>query len=306
MKPISSILKKCNIKPYRYTNSGKATIVDTAIGRFVVKQKHHDDEIFAYLKTRSFDYFPEIIGYDNDYEITKYVEDISYPREQRILDLVYVVSLLHNKTTHFKEVDFDDYKKIYEDINNNIEYLNSYYMDIITYIETKVYMSPSEYLLARNISKIFAALSFCKGEIDKWYEIVRDKTKQRNVVIHNNLCLNHFIKNDKSYLISWDKSKIGIPIFDLYILYKRHALEFDFSEILKYYEHKYPLMEDERKLFFILISLPDKIEFNKSEYENTKYISEKIDLLYKTEKLISPYYSKNNVDDTNKEHENQE
>ena len=134
-------------------------------------------------------------------------------------------------------------------------------------------MSPSEYLLARNISRIFIALNFCKEEIENWYELIKDKTKQRVVVLHNNLDLSHFFKMDSSYLISWDKSKIGIPIFDLYILYKRHALDFDFSEILKQYEQNYPLQKDEKKLFFILIALPPKIDFDKSIYEQTKEIS---------------------------------
>lgn len=296
MKQINEILKKYKIKPYRYTANGKVTIVDTEMGRFAIKEKAKNKEIFNYLKSRSFDYYPKVVNDEIDeYEISEFVEDTEYPSEQKIMDLVYLVSLLHNKTTHFKEVDFDDYKKIYEDISNNIEYLTSYYNDIITLIETKVYMSPSEYLLARNISKIYASLNFCKGEIDKWYKLVQDKTKQRYVVIHNNLDLSHFIKSDKSYLTSWNKAKIGIPIFDLYILYKRHALQYEFSEILKYYEQNYPLLEEERNLFFILIALPPKIEFDKNEYDNTSYISEQIDLLYKTERLILPYYSKNNV-----------
>lgn len=296
MRRISEILKKYEIKPYRYTTSGNVTIVDTEMGRFAIKEKSNNKEILSYLKSRSFDYYPKIINEnDDEYEISEYIEDTNYPSEQKMMDLVNVVGLLHNKTTHFKEVDFDDYKKLYEDILNNIEYLTSYYNDLITFIDTKVYMSPSEYFIARNISKVYASLNFCKGEVDKWYKLVQDKTKQRYVVIHNNLDLSHFIKSDKSYLTSWRKAKIGIPVFDLYVLYKRHALDFEFSEILKYYEQNYPLLEDERKLFFILISLPPKIEFDKTEYENTSYISDQIDLLYKTEKLISPYYSKNDI-----------
>lgn len=295
MKQINEILKKYDIKPYRYTSNGKLTIVDTQMGRFTVKKQANKKDIFSYLKSRSFDYYPKIINEDDEYEICEFIEDTDYPIEQKIMDMVYLVSLLHNKTTHFKEIDFDDYKKIYEDVLGNIEYLTSYYNDIITFIETRVYMSPSQYLLARNISKIYASLNFCKGEIEKWYKLVQDKTKQRFVVLHNNLDLSHFIKNEKSYLTSWGKSKIGIPIFDLYILYKRHALQFDFSEILKYYEQNYPLLEEERILFFILIALPNKIEFNKTEYENTCYINEQIDLLYKTEKFLSPYYSKDNI-----------
>lgn len=293
MKQISEILKKYNIKPHRYIKNGKATIIDTEMGRFVVKKNNKNKKIFDYLRSRSFNYYPKIISdEDEEYEISEYIEELDYPNEQKMLDLINLISLLHNKTTHYKEIDYDDYKQIYEDIKNNIEYLESYYNDIITLIESHIYMSPSEYLLARNISRIFIALNFCKEEIENWYELIKDKTKQRVVVLHNNLDLSHFFKMDNSYLISWDKSKIGIPIFDLYILYKRHALDFDFSEVLKQYEQNYPLQKDEKKLFFILIALPPKIDFDKSIYEQTKEISNQMDIMYKTEKLISPYYSK--------------
>ena len=293
MKQISEILKKYNIKPHRYIKNGKATIIDTEMGRFVVKKNNKNKKIFDYLRSRSFNYYPKIISdEDEEYEISEYIDELDYPNEQKVLDLINLISLLHNKTTHYKEIDYDDYKQIYEDIKNNIEYLESYYNDIITLIETHIYMSPSEYLLARNISRIFISLNFCKEQIEDWYELIKDKTKQRVVVLHNNLDLSHFFKMDSSYLISWDKSKIGIPIFDLYILYKRHALDFDFSEILKQYEQSYPLQKDEKKLFFILIALPPKIDFDKSIYEQTKEISNQMDIMYKTEKLISPYYSK--------------
>ena len=67
-------------------------------------------------------------------------------------------------------------------------------------------------------------------------EMENHKEKQRFVVLHNNLDLSHFIKNKESYLINWDKSNIDIPIFDLYKLYKRHALDFNFENLLKTYE----------------------------------------------------------------------
>ena len=52
---------------------------------------------------------------------------------------------------------------------------------------------------------------------------------------------------------------------ELYKLYKRHALDFNFENLLKTYEKNYPLLEEERNLFFILISLPEKIEFSGDE-----------------------------------------
>lgn len=294
MRKINEILKKYDLKPHQYKMVGKTTFIDTDQGRFAIKEKNRngDNKIYKYLDSRSFNYYPKIVSdVDDDYEITEYIDEIDMPKEQKALDMIDLVSLLHNKTTHYKEVDESDYKKIYEDVANNIEYLYSYYNDIVSIIETKVYMSPSEYLLIRNISKVYAALSFCKMELEQWYELVKNKRKQRLVVLHNNLELNHFIRNKGSYLVSWNKSKIDIPIFDLYKLYKKHAVDLEFDEILTRYEKNYPLLADERKLFFILIALPDKIEFNRNEYEMCSIISKQIDTVYKTEMLISPYYS---------------
>ena len=293
MHNIRHILDKYELHPTRYQVKGKVTFVDTDRGQFAMKEMEHDqEEIWNYLRSRNFLYYPEIIRYEDHILVTKKEIDISMPREQKAEDLIDLMALLHHKTTHYKEIDISDYKELYEDISNNIFYLKTYYDDIMSVIESHTIMSPSEYLLARNISRIFISLNFCKEEIENWYELIKDKTKQRVVVLHNNLDLSHFFKMDSSYLISWDKSKIGIPIFDLYILYKRHALDFDFSEVLRQYEQSYPLQKEERQLFFILIALPPKIDFDKSIYEQTKEISNQMDIMYKTERLISPYYSK--------------
>lgn len=294
MYEINQLLRKYDLKPKSYRKIGKTILVESDKGKFIVKAKEKENkEIFRYLKSRNFDYFPPVLNDDEDYDIIEYIEEIDMPREQKVLDMIDLIALLHSKTTYYKEIDIEDYKKIYEDISNNIEYLSSYYNDLITIIETKIYMSPSEYLLARNISVIFSSLNFCKTKIDEWYELVKDLRKQRCVVLHNNLELEHFLENNDNYLISWDKAKIDLPIFDLYKLYKKHSLDFDFETTLKRYEKTYPLLEEEKKLLFILIILPDKIEFNNTEYEMCKKISRIIDNIYKTKDFVLPYYSKN-------------
>lgn len=293
MLKINDELRKYELKPTRYISKNNAVIVDTEKGMFVFKKKANNS-IYNYLNSRNFNYYPEIVSNnDDEYEITKYIEQIDMPVEQKIADMIDLVSLLHNKTTHYKEIDEEDYKKIYEDISNNIEYLYSYYNDMMTIIESKVFMSPSEFLLARNISTIYDSLAFCKYEIQEWYKIIKDKKKERLVVLHNNLSLDHFIRSDIPYLISWDKARIDIPIFDLYKLYKRHSYDFDFVEVLKRYEKEYPLLEEEKKLLFILMALPDRIEFDRSNYDMCVKINKMIDQLCKTEHIISPYYSKN-------------
>ena len=154
-------------------------------------------------------------------------------------------------------------------------------------------MSPYEYLIARNISKIFECINYCKYSIDSWYELVKDKKRKRVVTLHNNLKLDNLIKNKDSYLISWDKSKIDLPIYDFVNFYNNYALEFDFNDLLKEYERIFPLLEEEKKLMFVLISLPNKIEYSDNEYEMVKIIRKQLDKIYKTEDLL-----RNNQDDT--------
>ncbi len=294
MKQINECLKRNKLKANRYQFIGRATIIETEDGKYVLKRKKNETkDIYHYLDSRSFDYYPTILNVrDDDYEITEYQEEVIMPTEQKMFDLINLVSLLHSKTTYYKEVDEADYKKIYEDIANNIEYLFNYYDDIATYIEAKVYMSPSEYTLIRNIAKIYSALNFCKQELEEWYELVKNKRRQRFVVLHNQLELDHFIKNKNPYLISWDKAKEGIPIFDIYKLYKKHCLDYEFIEIFKQYERGYPLLEEERKLLLILVSLPDIMELGEEEYNICRKISKQIDYLFKTDKLILSYYPK--------------
>ena len=283
---INKALKKYNLVPKKYEKKDSIKIIYTKDKKYIYKEKKPNNKILDYIKTRNFHYFPTLISnYNDDYQITKYIEDYDIPKEQKILDMIILVSLLHSKTTHYKEVDLDTYEKIYEDLNNNYEYLLSYYNDLITIIETKVYMSPSEYLLARNISLIFKTLNENKKRLEKYHSLIKEKTTERNVVIHNNLKLDHFIRNKESYLISWEKAKIGIPIFDLYKLYNNHALDFEFKDLLKEYETHYPLKEDEKELLFILISMPNIIELKGSEFDKCKKITKEIERIYKTNNL---------------------
>ncbi len=288
MKEISELLKQEDIRALGYQKQGNVVIADTNIGKLVVKKNNNKDYIYDYLNTRNFSYYPEIIK-ENNYVISRYIEDVNIPKDQKIFDLVDLVSLMHSKTTHYKKVSEDEYKKIYEDLSNNYEYLYEYYIDIINIIDDKVFMSPSEYLLARNISFIFKSIEQGKSYIDKWFKEVEGLDKMRVSIVHNNLDLSHYIRNNKDYLISWDKSKIDIPIFDLYNLYNNHFLDFDFFELLKEYESKYPLKSFERDLLFILITMPNKIEFNDTEFNMCIKISNEIDKLYKSNSIIEEY-----------------
>ena len=286
---INEILKNKGIKARRYEKKGKVTIIDTKDKKYVYKEGKIESQILNYLKSRSFEYIPSFLNNIQDtYQLSEYISDLNIPKEQKMLDLIRLIALLHSKTTHYKEIDLDYYEQIYEDLDGNINYLYIYYTDLIMLIESKVYMSPSESMLANNITKIYQTLSKNKERLDKWHSHIKEKRKERRVVLHNNLKLEHFLESDIPYLISWDKAKIGNPVFDIYKLYQNHILDFDFETILNEYEKSYPLLKEEKELLFILISMPDLIDFKQDEYTNCKIISKMLDKIYKTEMFLSP------------------
>ena len=194
----------------------------------------------------------------------------------------------------YKEIDLDNYKYIYEEINKEIEEIFNYYNTVMDNIESIVYMSPSNYLISRNISFIYSAINYAKRSIDYWYKLIENKRKVRVVTVHNNLSLEHYLKEDKPYLISWEKSIIDMPIYDLINLYNNHYLEFDFTELLDIYLSKYPLTQEELILFLTIISIPKKIEYNNSEYKNVLNIRRQLDYIYKTSELVKKYNIKDN------------
>lgn len=287
---VRKIASECNIPINKITIKNNTRIIDDKI---VLKKKKSNDlnNVYKYLKSRSFDYFPEPITIDNLYEVYPFLEDTYEPSEQKATDIMHLLGLLHSKTTFYREIDIDKNKEIYENISDELEYLNNFYNDLITMIEKEVYMSPSGYLIARNINIIFGSIYYAKHNLEEWYKKIDNNKNERVVNIHNNISLDHYIKNEKPYLISWNKSRIDSPIYDLLSFYKNHYLDFDFDDLFHFYESGYPLKEDERLLLFTYMAIPYKIEIISDEYEMCIKINKMIEYLYKTSNLIMNYHS---------------
>ena len=279
-------LDKYNIKPLYFQKKGKIDVITTNRGKYIIK-KTNNSNIYEYLKVRNFNNFPNSITDNTDaYEIVEYVEDISVPDEQRIQDLIYLVSLLHTKTTFYKTVDVDLIKEMYETILNTQTELYNYYMNIQDIIETEIYMSPSHYLLIYNISSFYRCIRLSKEYIDKWYEISQSKKKMRYSMIHGNLDKSHLIENEALYLISWDLAKIGNPIYDLDNLYRKNYTRLDLCNMLDIYESKYELNIEEKYLLFSLLLLPTKIENRGTEFSDVKAVREVVEYISTIEEKI--------------------
>ena len=287
MKPneINNLLKDYGIKISSYKKEKDYYIVRTNKGKFVVKNNSNNNYIFDYLNTRAFIFYPEIVINDK-YLVTKYIEDRIIPKEQKINDITDLMSLLHNKTSYYKNIT-DEYLTMYDDLENDYNYLYEYYEKIINDIDNSIFLSPSKYLIARNITLILDSLNLGRNYLEKWREKTNKLDKMRVSVVNNNLSLSNYKRNDKPYIINWNKSKIDIPIFDLYNFNNNEDI--DINEVLKRYEKKYPLKNGEKELLMVLLFMPNKIDLNSNEYNMCKNINKEINRLIKVHKLNLEY-----------------
>ena len=142
------------MKQVKYLN--KAKIITKDNKKYILKSRKIDlENLYANLLNRGFNNYliPERITEST--EIYKYVDQLNISNSKKSQDIVYLASILHNKTTEFTELSLDEVKKIYEDTITKLDDTYNYYISLQDKIEEHIYMSPAELLLMNNISNIY-------------------------------------------------------------------------------------------------------------------------------------------------------
>lgn len=292
---LKKVIKKYGLVVNKYKNIGKVYFLDTDKGNFCLKKKIDDKGIYSYLKSRKFNNFLEGKADREDYyEITDYVCCSLYSKEEKALEMIYLISMLHNKTTCYKRISIDDVKSFYESFIENIENIKNYYYNFFDEFECDVFLSPSKYLFIRNCSYIYSSLDSCRKCIDKWYFIMKDKSTRRVVLNHNNLELEHLLINENSYLINWENAVFDSPVIDLHNFIRNNYYYIDVESLFRIYISKYQLFSEEYYLLFSLLLLPNKFGFDKDEITNTKNGYNFFSYLTTVTKFVSSYELKNN------------
>lgn len=261
---------------------GKVKIVDD---EYLTKEKQKDiNYLYQFLEGNDYYNFPALLDEDEKNYKYKFIKTIDQTDIKTVLENM---ATLHSKTVNTKYVGKNKYEEIKTVLEQNTNHIKTYYENIINTIEEEKYMSPSSYLLARNINKIMYFIKTCEESLVKWFDLVKNTNEQRVVLVHNNLRKEHVIKSEEDYIISFDNYIIDTPILDIYKFYQNENYDIDILNKLNYYEEKFPLEESEKLLLNIIVFLPKKISLNKSNYENTKEVLSFIEKFYLMEKYLT-------------------
>lgn len=297
MKTINKLKKElnCEIKKYSFFNNIK--YIETNLGNFIIKETTND-KIFSNLERNDFDNYINYNYEIDNYKIYPYVDDLEVDDNEKGLDIIYLMSKLHNKTSYYKEISLNEIKEIYENKKIKIKELIDYYDYLRFIIEEKTSQNPSEIYFLNNMSIIFISLDLANKYLEEWYKTIKEKKQIRVTLIHNNLDLTHIIENNKPYLISWDKSKYDIPIYDFINFYKKEFNNLDFINLLNIYKNNLNLSKEEMLMLYIELLLPNKILLDNTEIKNI------YDLTYQNIYLTRTYYLISKDDKINEKYEN--
>ena len=284
---IIKILKERNIHPISYKRIKGVYVINN---KYVIKLNTNNYDIYRYLISKDFLYFPKNLNNLNDnYDMSLYVDNIEVNDNELINDYVKIISILHSKTSYKREIDLDEIKEKYENLNNKILSLKNYYQELNNKIDHEIFFSPSEYLLIRNISLIYSILDNSVVLLDKLYKRIKNEKSFRVSLLHNNVSLKHLITGDNKYLISWDKSYFDSPIYEIELIYRKYYKIIDLNNLIEIYELNNRLTMEERGLLLVNLSIPNRIELTNSTYSDTKIINKEINYLKKVYELLIKY-----------------
>lgn len=255
-------------------------------------KKRPKQELYEYLRNRNFLHFLEPVEETTSYELYRNIND-NVPATDKAQDLIYLMALLHTKTTTYEEQNLDDIKRIYEETKSSINKTRDYYYAIHDHMEENVYLSPAEYLYLRNSSNVYKLLNLSEQLLDNWYNIQKNEKNIRTALLHQDLTLKSLKEEDNEfYLTNWDNYNKDLVIYDFFKFYQNEYKHLEMTSLFDLYQSKYPLTMSEKYLLLSLLAIPPQITFNKSNYENTVSVRYLTIYVEKTLDFISKYNKK--------------
>ena len=274
--------------PIKYTlvdNNKIITYPDKTI--FIkMRSSYNIEEVYKYLADHAVNNYLKPVEVTDRELIFPYFEKTSLTDDEISKRLVLNLTIWQNKTTTYQKLNLDEVKNFYESTKKEINYLFSYYRDIVLQLETKVYYLPTEYLFLRNSSIINRQLKVAADLLEEWYETVKNKERERLVYCHGKCELAHFLPIDDGYFISLEQAHLGIVSDDIENLFRKNFSSIDLVTTYNLYQRKYPYTLDEKLFLFVKLAIPPKIDIYPCNLETNRSLLEFYEQLIDFNKFI--------------------
>ena len=192
---------------------------------------------------------------NNSFYLSNFINDFTIVDEIKAVNMIDELSNIHFNTYYKKQLSVDFSRKNMEEIYDYLQYKFNMIESFIRTVETRPFDEYSIIIL-KNYKYILKAKRIMGPIHKRLVSEIKAKKSVNFSFIHNNPKLNHLINSaGKRYLISIEKSKMGLSSLDLAKFYiECEDLNLDFKSIISNYFLKY---EDDfyQEYFYFLVFL---------------------------------------------------
>jgi hypothetical protein len=273
--------------------------VKTKQGFFALKIINNQDfpRQYQYIRSLHLEYFISIVlnhqsniltPYENYYfYIMPWINiDEHVVKELKLKYYFQTIAIIHNHSFYTTKVHDGYFKNICENLREMIVSRQTFYLEKIQSIELNYFKSPSEWEFILNYNRIIEHLKYASKFLEDFEQLTINKNTVRLSLVYMNFDVNH-ISLEQQKIISIDKMKIDLPIYDIYDLYlHQNSLKFENDLLIEHYLSKFILYDYEKLLLACLLSCLPMIEFSTDQINNLIVITRLCNYLESTHQLI--------------------
>jgi len=211
------------ITDYVKLNSGLYEIYD-GDNKYILKRVE-DNGVYEFFQTQNVNsvlYPLNINGVtkikinNKDYYIFNYLSEVKYPEKNKVYDLMNALQEIHTSTIiqkkMYPELDIPRFKKMYQFLKGKFEEIDNF----LRLIESKEYYSDIDFMILNRYYTILDIKYYLNKLQTKILDKMESGLEPKICLNHGNPDLNHLI-NKK--LISFNKAKMTIPVYDIALFY---------------------------------------------------------------------------------------
>ncbi len=201
--------------------------------------------------------------------LTPWVEDdLIESKDLKVKYYLLQIGQMHAKTSYTLNVSASFFNEIAMKLEENIEECYQKYESMVYIIERKEYKSPFEWYFLNHFKDVIESLDKSRLHLNKFKELVKNKSTIRQVIIHQNFSYDHvFLSKDK--IIGNDKMKLNSPVFDIKSLFD--VIEFgtiDISGMFDEYSKNMHLEEYELEWMMTLLFIVKDLKVSHNDFDN--------------------------------------
>ncbi|HLS10164.1 hypothetical protein [Lentibacillus sp.] len=198
---------------------------------------------------------------DSYYYLTPWITDRNPGHERCISDAYEAIGRVHAKTKQSISMDTAAVMQKFNDYQQHCVERHEALLTYVELFERNRFMSPFELQVCTHYHVLVNVLAELDDHVEQLKVMLEHERKWHYSLLHGNLNLSHFLHQNNTYIINWERAAYDNAVVDLSIFLKRQVQYHDqqtsqLAELFPAYQEQNPLTEMEQHLLTVYLLDP--------------------------------------------------